>query len=249
MITYDGFDLSPYLLVRDIGRPLMPPQEITSMSIAGRHGAYFLEKRHQSVVIPVEVVIFEHLDMSYFELKRFLAGKLNKSEPKPLIFDDEPDKYINAIIQDQTEIDDLIRAGQGTLNFFCPDPFYYAIEDEVFEFSGAGVYVINRQKGNEYSEPLIEIQGTCSGGSIGVRTPFTSVRFSGTLQQGETLVLDSQLVTSYIVDGYGNKRSANQHLDSMDFPFLDIEENEVEFFTEGNATIQKATVYARSRWI
>jgi phage-related protein len=135
------------------------------------------------------------------------------------------------------------------LNFFCPDPCYYAIEDEVFEFSGAGVYVVNRQKGNEYSEPLIEIQGTCSGGAIGVRTPFTSVHFTGTLKQGETLVFDSHFITSYILDGYGNKRPANQYLDSMDFPFLDIEENEVEFLTEGNATIEKATVYARSRWI
>ncbi|KQB92100.1 MULTISPECIES: distal tail protein Dit [Geobacillus] len=249
MITYDGFDLSTYLLVRNIGRPLMPPQEITYMSIPGRHGAYFLEKRHEPVVIPVEVVIYEHLDLSYSELKRLLAGKLNKSEPKPIIFDDEPDRYINGIIQDQTEIRELIRAGEGTLNFFCPDPCYYAIEDEVFEFSGAGVYVVNRQKGNEYSEPLIEIQGTCSGGAIGVRTPFTSVRFTGTLKQGETLVFDSHFITSYILDGYGNKRPANQYLDSMDFPFLDIEENEVEFLTEGNATIEKATVYARSRWI
>ncbi|QNU26372.1 distal tail protein Dit [Geobacillus zalihae] len=33
--------------------------------------------------------------LSLFELKRFLAGKLNKGEPKPLIFEDESDKFHN----------------------------------------------------------------------------------------------------------------------------------------------------------
>lgn len=249
MITYDGFDLSDYLLVIDIGRPLMPPQELTTKAILGRNGVYFIEKKHGPVVIPVEVMIYEDLGMTYSEMKRFLAEKLNKKSPKRLIFHDEPDRYIDAIIQDETEIRNLIQAGQGTLNFFCPDPYYYAIEDEVFTYNGPGGFNFTRAKGNEESEPLIEIEGTNSGGAITIKTDNTEIVFDGRLSTGEILVLDSHFITAYVIQTNGSQRSANNDIDNMTFPILQVGANHVEIQCQGNATVNTVRIYARSRWI
>lgn len=249
MFIYDGFNLSPYLLVRDIGKPLMPPQRINSMRILGRHGAYFLEKTHDPVVIPVDVMIHEDLDMSYAEMKRFLAGKLNKKEPKPIIFPDEPDRFIGGIISDTTDIRNLIEAGETILYFYCPDPYYYAIEDEVFSFSGVGAFNFTREKGNEESEPIIEIRGANSGGEIILSADNTEMVFDGVLNKGETLVLDSKLVTSYIVQADGEKRSANDDLSTMEFPILEVGANQLSISVKGVAEVEETTVYARSRWI
>ncbi|MED3647775.1 phage tail family protein [Halalkalibacterium halodurans] len=248
MMTYDGFDFSRYMIVNDIGRPLMPPQVIQSMEITGRHGAYFLEKRHAPIVLPVEVTLHEDLNMSYMEMKRYIAGNLNKKEPKKLIFEDEPDMSIHAIITDNTEIDDLLKAGTTTLHFYCPDPFYYAIEDEVFTFNGEGSYDFTRAKGNEESEPLIEIQGMNSGGVITLKTDHSEINFEGALNSGETLVFDSHFMTAYVLQVDGTKRSANNDIDSLDFPILAVGANNVTVSTE-NASVSTIRIYARSRWI
>lgn len=249
MFIYDGFDLSPYLLIQDIGKPLMPPQRIHSMSITGRHGAYFLGKQHEPIIIAVEVMIYEDLNMSYAEKKRFLAGKLNKKEPKPIIFPDEPDKYINGIITDNLDIWNLIEAGESILRFYCPEPYFYAIEDEVFTFNGTGSFNFTRVKGNEESEPIFEIQGTNNGGEFIITTDNTELIFDGVLNDGETLVLDSHYITSYILGTDGEKRSANDYLNSMEFPVLQVGANQLKLSTKGTASISKTTVYAKSRWI
>jgi len=86
-LKYDGFNFNPYLDISDIGRPLLPPQDIIDKKIMGKSGTYFLDKRHEPITIPVEVTLHEDVDLTYREKTRFIAGKLNKTEPKQLIFE------------------------------------------------------------------------------------------------------------------------------------------------------------------
>lgn len=249
MVIYDGFDFRPYLDILDIGRPLLPPQDIMDKTIIGRSGAYFLDKRHKPIEIPVEVSFHEDVNLTYREKTRFIAGKLNQSEPKRLIFEDEPNVYINAIISDSTEIKNLIKAGQTTLTFYCPDPYYYEIEDEVFTYYGTGGYDFTRLKGNVESYPLIEIEGTNSTGEIIIETDDTSIKFNGNLATGEVLTFDSKLVTAYIVQTDGTKRSANNDLNTMNFPILQVGANHIDVSTTGNATVSEIRIYANSMWV
>lgn len=247
-MIYDGFDFSPYLIVNDIRRPILPPQSLTYKTVFGRDGAYFFRKQHEPIVIPVDVTIYEKNVSDYREKIRFLSGKLNKSKPKPLIFSDEPDRYIEGIIQDTTELEEVLTVGQGTLHFFCPDPYYYAIEDEVFTFHSEGSHDFSREKGNTESLPIIEIEGSNSGGIITLKSDDTTINFDGDLFEGEILVFDSKLVTSYIVQTNGVKKSANNDIDTMDFPFLRVGANNIQVITEGNASVNEIRIYCLSRW-
>jgi len=249
VVKYDGFDFNPYLHISNINRPLLPPQDIMDKTIIGRHGAYFLAKRHEPITISVEVFFHEDLELTFREKTRLIAGNLNKQEPKRLIFDDEPNVYIEGIIRDSTEINNLVKSGETTLNFWCPEPYYYEIEDEVFTFSGTGGYDFTREKGNVESFPRIEIDGTNSIGEIIIETDDTSITFDGNLESGETLVFDSKLITAYIVQRDGTTRSANDDIDTMDFPLLQVGVNHLDVSTTGNATVEQIRVYANSMWV
>lgn len=248
MFIYDNFDFSDYLLVRDIGRPILPPQKLYYTNIFGRNSAYFFMKEHKPVILPVEVSIFEDSNMTYRQMVRFLGSKLNKSKPKKLIFLDEPNMFIKGIIDDTTDLNNLVKAGQGVISFFCPDPLYYEINDEIFTFNSTGKHTVTRLKGNTESLPLIEIKGTNKNGIITIKTDYTTINYDGVLNKGETLVLDSNLITSYIVKSDGEKISANDDIDTMNFPYLEMGDNSFEFTVKDGATITEISIIARSRW-
>lgn len=248
MLKYDDFDFSPYLIVNYVGKPLLPPQTLFTKSIGGRPGAYFFEKKDEPIIIPVGITLSEDTLTNYFERKRFLSGHFNKERPKKIVFGNEPHMYIEGILEGSTDLDEIASFGQGVLNFFCPDPFYYAIDDEFFAFKDAGKYSFRRDKGNTKSLPLVEIKGTNSNGVITLKASNTTINFDGTLKTGETLVFDSDLITSYILKENGEKESANDDIDTMTFPFLKMGLNEFEISIKDGATIQEVRIQARSRW-
>ena len=249
MLNYDGFDLSPYLTVNAIGRPLLPPQILSIKSISGRDGVYFFRKRSGAIIIPVSVTIHVKTIPDYRKRVRFLASKFNKDEPKPMIFSDEPEMFINGIVQDESELEEVLETGQGDISFLCPDPFYYAIENEVFTYVSAGDYNFTRELGNTESYPYIEIEGSNSGGLIMLETDNAKINFDGDLAIGETLVFDSDLITSFIIQTDGTQRSGNNNIDSMDFPVLVVGANNIKVSVTGGASVKSIKVYAHSRWI
>mgnify|MGYP001389424735 CR=1 FL=1 len=248
MITYNGVDLSDYLIVNEIMRPIMPSQSLYTKEIYGRRGVYFFDKQDEPLEIPVDVTIKEASWQSYRSLVKEIAGILNVSEPKETIFSDEPDRYVEGIVQGATELEDVLYAGQGTITFFCPDPYYYAIEDEVFTHAGEGTRDFTREKGNTESFPLIEIQGSNSGGIITLETDNTKIEFDGELAEGEILVFDSDFITAYIEQADGERRSAINDIDTIDFPYFSVGANQVSVTTTGSATINEFTIYCRSCW-
>lgn len=249
MFVYDGFDFSDYLLVTDVGRPILPPRTIYDMKVFGKEGSHFFKKEDEPITIPVEIKIFEGHNMTFREMVRFLASKLDKEEPKPLIFNDEPHMFINGILEGESDLQSIVKAGEGVLNFFCPDPHFYAIDDEIFTFNSTGSFEVERKKGNTKSLPLIEIKGenpVLSSITVGING--INIKFTGMLQKEETLVLDSKLITSYIKKEDGTIESANDDIDKMTFPIMKQEKNTVFISKLGLANIESVTVHSRSRW-
>lgn len=248
MMNYDGFDTKSYLTVTEIKRPVLPPQKLSTKTINGRPGAYFFRKQHEPVVLPVSIAVKGKSHPDFRKRVRFLSRKFNKNEPKRIIFSDEPEMYIKGIVEDSTELEKTFLIGKGDINFYCPDPFYYAVEDETATYDSEGEYTFTREKGNDISFPLIEIEGRNDSGEIGIKTDDVKITFDGKLKEDEILVLDSHLITCYIKESDGGKRSGNNDIDKMDFPVLDIDDNLIDFSVSGGATIEKIKVYARSRW-
>lgn len=247
MINFNGRDLSSDIRVTDVKRPVLPPSLITSSTIVGRPGAFLFYKQHGSYSIPVSFTIIAKKQDELRNKVRSLAEKLDTTEPAPLIFKDEPDKYINAIVSDDSELSETLSYGMGTINFFCPDPYWYAIKDDVITKTAPGEYNFAR-KGTAESYPLIEIKGASSGGRITISDGSNKMTFTGSLNSGETLVLDTDLITAYIIKPDGKTVSALEKLDTLDFPVLRPGTAYLSVSVASGATVSNVKITCRSRW-
>jgi len=60
-----------------------------------------------------------------------------------------------ARLKDKVDCERIIRAaGVFELSFYCPDPFAYALEDEVFTIMTTGQSAVTRSLGNIESRPV-----------------------------------------------------------------------------------------------
>lgn len=252
MVEYDGVNLESLKGIKVIypHRPLISPIRINSKTLTGKDGEYFIERNNDPVTIPIDIEINadpKDVINSVRERVRALAAVLYKNEPKRLVFEDEKDKYINGIVESASEPEGIVKQ-KYTVTFRCSDPYYYAIEDEIFNFDTDGSHNFTREKGNIESLPLIYIYGGNTTGAINIKTDNTEINFNGRLNSGEILVLDSKLMTAYIIQQDGNTRSANNDLDNMIFPILNVGANNISATSLGNSLVERVTVYARSRW-
>lgn len=249
MITYDGRELPDGVKVLDIQRPLLPSQELNMLSIEKKDGSFFYGKRSNNLVIDLDILITGSDRAELRDNLRGFAEFLNVEEPKPLIFHDEPDKYVEAIIDGDSSLDNFYRLGKGTISMVVPDPYYYAVDDDIYQFNNTTVNNFTK-KGNTISYPTIEIKGTSgSGGGYSVITDNNKLTFNGSLNAGDRLIIDSELMTASIVSASGNVVSAIAYLDTLDFPVLVNGANSIRVETLGGAELDNYVVKCNSRWL
>ncbi len=246
---YDSiYSIDKGLWVRNVKRPILPPVISKTKKVLDRHGVYYFGSQFDAIEIPVEVAWKGSTTANTQAIKRDLAAWLRPNGLKKLKFDDEPNMYYNAVLTGETEIDQIVRIGQGEITFLCPDPFAYADPDDVFS-SSSGSITFTR-KGTAESNPKIEIKGTSAAGQgYSVDLNGTVINYTGALASGETLVLDSEYVTAYIIKADGSQVSALNDIDSLDFPItLPGVNNSLVVTPRGNATISNVKITCRSRW-
>ena len=171
---------------------------------------------------------------------------------KQLVLDEVPDRYFMARLSEAVDCERLLRsAGTFTLKFICPDPHAYALEDETFVVSEEGEHEITRSIGTTLSEPVYSIQGVISSDTdsyISIITNGEELRITGALAEGETLIVDSNLVTAKVVDSVGDTlRNGLPLLYELNFPVLETGTNTVVVATS-NATFTELNIEANSRW-
>ena len=171
---------------------------------------------------------------------------------KQLVLDEVPDRYFMARLSEAVDCERLLRsAGTFTLKFICPDPHAYALEDETFVISEEGEHEILRSIGTTLSEPVYSIQGVISSDTdsyISIITNGEELRITGALAEGETLIVDSNLVTAKVVDSVGDTlRNGLPLLYELNFPILETGTNTVVVATS-NATFTELNIEANSRW-
>ncbi len=203
--------------------------------------------------IPVSCNIFPRHTFS--ELVKTLDDISEWLDPtqglRQLIFDDVPDRYFMARLNDAMDCERLIRAaGSFDLRFFCPDPFAYALEDETFTVTEEGSHTIRREKGNAESLPIYRITGSISGsGSITISTNGSALRITNTrLSENEVLVIDTDKMTAWIENSGGaTLRNGLPCLEELNFPSLVSGTNTIAV-TLDNAKLTEIKIQARSRW-
>lgn len=173
---------------------------------------------------------------------------------KQLVFDDVPDRYFMARLSEKVDCERLLvrSAGSFDLKFFCPDPFAYAVSDEVFSISETGNTTVTRSKGNIYSNPIYRIEGVITSGTSNYITITTNGEelkiVNAALALGEILVIDTDMMTAYVEDGNGIiLRNGLPYLSQLNFPRLDVGNNTITV-TANNAAFTRLEIEAKSRW-
>lgn len=173
---------------------------------------------------------------------------------KQLIFDDVPNRYFMARLREKIDCERLLvrSAGSFDLKFFCPDPFAYAVADETYTISSTGSHTVRRTKGNIASNPIYRIEGVITSSAsnyITITTNGSELKIvNASLASGETLVVDTDMMTAYVEDSNGNTlRNGLAYLKELNFPTLSVGNNTVVVATN-NATFVSLEIEAKSRW-
>jgi predicted phage tail component-like protein len=170
-----------------------------------------------------------------------------------LVLDDVPDRFFMARLQDVLDCERLIRsAGAFELKFVCPNPHGYAITDEQFTITNTGSRAVTRAKGNTTSEPEYRLKATIpagTGNQVTITTNGQQLAIGGPLASGETLIIDSELMTAKVVDANGaTLRNGLPLLTELNFPTLRTGNNTITITATGSATFTQLQVQAKSRW-
>ena len=233
----------------------VPELQNRTISMAGRDGVLDLGSSLSERVIEVSCFIPPKRTMA--ELLRCKDDIVNWLSPDKgvcaLTLDTEPGRVYYARLRNGVAFERVVRlAATFDLSFFCPDPFGYAAEDEVFSITAAGSHVVTRTLGNIYSNPVYRLKGVLASGtgrSISITTNGVELEITNAvLSASETLVIDTAKMTAWVEDAAGNTlRNALPYINELNFPTLDAGLNTVEVAVS-NATFTKLEIQAKSRW-
>jgi predicted phage tail component-like protein len=121
--TYKGTSSQGLLKVLKVTRSVLPPSQLKTLEVDGRSGAYFISKKHGIKRIAFEVALISNSETDLRSDVRTLADFLDADKPEALVCSDEPDKTDFAILDGETDLDEIVKVGFGTINFICPDPY------------------------------------------------------------------------------------------------------------------------------
>ena len=194
-------------------------------------------------------------DEDFLSLKDDIVAWLNPDSGLcPLVLDKEPGRVYSARLNEGFSFDKAVRNScTFDLVFLCPDPYAYAATDETFDIATAGTSTISRSLGNASSLPVYSLTGVIPSGTgtyITITTNSSELKIIGKLASGETLVIDSSLMTAKVVDAEGNTlRNSLPLLAELNFPSLSVGTNTVTIAVTGNSvTFTELQISARSRW-
>lgn len=233
----------------------VPELKNHTIQVAGRDGVLDLGSSLSERVIGISCFIPPKRTMAgLLKCKDDIVSWLSPDKGVcALMFDTEPGRVYYARLQEGVTFERVVRlAATFDLTFFCPDPYGYAAEDEVFTITAQGNHVVNRTLGNLYSNPVYRLKGILASGAgryISIITNGVELRIANAvLSASETLVVDTAKMTAWVEDADGNTlRNALPYISELNFPTLDAGLNTVEV-AASNATFTELEIQAKSRW-
>ena len=233
----------------------VPELKNQTIQVAGRDGVLDLGSSLSERVIGISCFIPPKRTMAgLLKCKDDIVSWLSPDKGVcALMLDTEPGRVYYARLQEGVAFERVVRlAATFDLTFFCPDPYGYAAEDEVFSITAQGNHVVNRTLGNLYSNPVYRLKGILASGAgryISIITNGVELRIANAvLSASETLVVDTAKMTAWVEDADGNTlRNALPYISELNFPTLDAGLNTVEVAVS-NATFTELEIQAKSRW-
>lgn len=233
----------------------VPELKNHTIQVAGRDGVLDLGSSLSERVIGISCFIPPKRTMAgLLKCKDDIVSWLSPDKGVcALMLDTEPGRVYYARLQEGVAFERVVRlAATFDLTFFCPDPYGYAAEDEVFSITAQGNHVVDRTLGNLYSNPVYRLKGILASGAgryISITTNGVELKIANAvLSASETMVVDTAKMTAWVEDADGNTlRNALPYISELNFPTLDAGLNTVEV-AASNATFTELEIQAKSRW-
>lgn len=224
-VTLNGTALSsavPEAIVTKVVRPLVGKRRHSTVEIPGRAGSWRFDEEPGDRIITLEI----DLQGASFEARRAavraLAYWADPGTTTQLVIDDEPDRYHDALLDNDPDPDEWLRAGEATLRFLVgpysaasvlstesasattnPDTDSFSIPDGIT------------------AEPVVEI--TPAGGTL---TSWTltvngyALTWTGTLGAGETITISS--ISDTVTLGANDDVNLTGTFDEEDLDMTDV---------------------------
>jgi predicted phage tail component-like protein len=186
--TFDGRHSDEFsLIVNKKNVPITPPIENRLQEISGFDGAWDYGVSYAPRPIEIECTILADSKEDLKTKIRNLAGLLNpRKGAKPIIFDDDPSVQYFARLSNQIPLEQLGAMGTFTLQFTCPDPFTYSVQEQV----RSGVTTLYAtHNGTHIAQPILTVTHNGGVGSITVDSTGERIDF-----------LESSLAGTYVID-------------------------------------------------
>ncbi|MBL3644037.1 phage tail family protein [Bacillus sp. RHFB] len=184
--TFNGIS-KPYLIpLKGSNRQPWAPIEWTFKEAIKRPGALLINKNTKVRTLSIPVFLKAESIEDLQKLKEDLAEWLIHDEPKPLIFDDEPDRIYYAVVDGSFEPDEILRWGQGVIPFVCPDPYKYG-DEETIKLGGFPI----RNEGTVEASPIFSAKFSAAASEfIITHENGKSVRIISNFSVNDLLVVD-----------------------------------------------------------
>lgn len=120
---FNGCDLSPYLLVTNVSREIVPKravqtQQISAQTLVAPYG-------FEPMTLKVTCSLMGESMQDIADVRRMLAEVLYTQEPKKLLLPDERGTYYYALYAGGATPQELVKYPEVELEFFVPDPIAY----------------------------------------------------------------------------------------------------------------------------
>lgn len=123
-MIFGGIDLTPYLLVTKVTRPIVPKVRLDETEVPGMDGTHVRATGLEPVEIAVDCNIVGGSLDEVAEARAVLASALSGGE-KALVLDDAPERYMLARYMGGAEQGRNAHMPNLTLGFYCADPAAY----------------------------------------------------------------------------------------------------------------------------
>lgn len=120
---FNGRDLSPYLLVTNVSREIVPKravqtQQVSAQTLVAPYG-------FEPMTLKVTCSLMEESMQDTADIRRMLAEALYTQEPKKLLLPDERGTYYYALYAGGATPQELVKYPTVELEFLVPDPIAY----------------------------------------------------------------------------------------------------------------------------
>lgn len=177
MFTFNGIDSTTYLIENNVKQSILPSLSPRLHSIPRRAGAWDFGTDIGVREFDIDVTIKGSSLSDLRATVRDIANWLYQDGLCTLVFSDEPTKTYYARLSGDTNIEQMVYNGQGTIKFVCPEPFAFG-----------STHIQNIDHGFQVAPTLV--RNTIAYNSDGTTVTTNTIRYTTAGKFGQTVRLE-----------------------------------------------------------